>query len=208
VSEIPYKSPVYLSTAFNCPLCNAYADQLWFETEYKGTTNTVSGINICFCNHCKKISIWYLGKMVYPDFSGVEMPNKDLPDEIKNDYMEAANILQKSPRGSAALLRLVVQKLCIHLGENKKDLNDSIKNLVKKGLSPIIQKSLDSLRVIGNEAVHPGQMDLKDDVKTASSLFKLINKIADVMITDIKEIDEIFGKIPDSKKEQIIKRDQ
>lgn len=208
MSNIPYKSPEYLETAFNCPLCNAYSNQVWSKVEYEGLTAKFPGLDICICGHCNRHSIWYLKKMIYPDFSGVELPNEDLSEEIKNDYLEAANILQKSPRGSAALLRLAVQKLCTNLVEGGKDLNDSIKILVKRGLSPTIQKSLDFLRVIGNEAVHPGQMDLRDDTNTASSLFRLINKIADVMITDVKEIDEIFEKLPDSKKEEIIKRDQ
>ena len=51
------------------------------------------------------------------------------------------------------------------MGEKGKDINTDIGNLVKKGLPIKVQESLDILRVIGNEAVHPGQLDLKDDIK-------------------------------------------
>lgn len=145
--------------------------------------------------------------MIYPNYSGIEPPNQDLDKGIQDDYMEAAGILQKSPRGAAALLRLAIQKLCTQLGETGKDINEDIKNLVVKGLPVKVQQSLDAVRVIGNEAVHPGQLDLKDDSKTAASLFKLLNFIAEKMITEPKEIDAIYAKIPDSKKEGIEKRD-
>ncbi len=144
--------------------------------------------------------------MIYPDFSGIESPNSDLDVEVQADYLEAASIIQKSPRGAAALLRLAIQKLVIQLGE-KEDLNAAIGNLVKKGLPVKVQQSLDALRVIGNEAVHPGTLDLKDDPETANSLFKLVNFIAEKMITEPKEIEAIYGKIPPSKQEQIEKRD-
>lgn len=145
---------------------------------------------------------------MYPDSAGIDSPNDDLDDDIVADYNEAASILQKSPRGAAALLRLAVQKLCKQLGEPGKDINTDIGNLVQKGLSPTIQQALDALRVIGNESVHPGQIDLRDDPGTAQALFRLLNKIAETMITEPRQIQEIYDKIPESKKKAIEKRDK
>ena len=105
------------------------------------------------------------------------------------------------------MLRLAIQKLCIQLGEKGLDLNTDIGNLVKKGLPQKVQQSLDTLRVIGNEAVHPGQIEMKDNVETASALFRLVNFIAEKLITEPNEIEEIYSTIPDNKKEQIAKRD-
>lgn len=51
-------------------------------------------------------------------------------------------------------------------------------------ISPALQQALDSVRVIGNEAVHPGTMDLRDDVFTVLSLFGLVNFIVQKAITD------------------------
>jgi len=134
-------------------------------------------------------------------------PNPDLPDNITRDYEEARGILGESPRGAAALLRLCVQKLCIHIGEKGKNIDDDIASLVAKGLNPLVQKSLDIVRVIGNEAVHPGVIDLNDDRDTASQLLILINSIADQMISHPKKIEELYGKLPESKREAIEKRD-
>lgn len=146
--------------------------------------------------------------MIYPDYLKIEPPNPDLNEDIKKDYEEAASIVQKSPRGAAALLRLAIQKLMIQLGERGEDLNTDIGNLVKKGLPVKVQQSLDALRVIGNEAVHPGELDLRDDQITVEQLFKLVNFIVEKMITEQKEIEEIYNKIPDSKKQQIEKRNE
>jgi len=44
------------------------------------------------------------------------------------------------------------------------------------------------VRVIGNEAVHPGKLDLKDDRDTATRLFKLVNIIAEQMISNPKHV--------------------
>lgn len=136
------------------------------------------------------------------------LPNSDLREDIKVDYLEARSIVNKSPRGAAALLRLCIQKLCEQLGESGKDINTDIGNLVQKGLHSTIQKSLDIVRVIGNDAVHPGQIDLKDDIDTANKLFELVNLIAQVMITEPKAIDELYTALPESKRKAIEERDK
>ena len=205
-SNTPHKEPGFQQSAFNCPFCNAFSNQSWFSTR---TPNGIvlDDTSVCYCAHCSQYSIWFEEQMIYPDFPGNELSNEDLGVEIKKDYGEAASIIQKSPRGSAALLRLAIQKLCIQLGEPGKDLNTDIGNLVKKGLPTKGQESLDVLRVIGNESVHPGTIDIRDDKATASSLFRLVNFISEKMITEPKEIDALYNKIPDNKKVQIVNRD-
>jgi len=118
------------------------------------------------------------------------------------------NVPHCSPRGAAALLRLCIQKLCKNLGEPGSNINTDIASLVKKGLPEKVQKSLDIVRVVGNNAVHPGQIDLNDDPTAATRLFGLVNLIADVMITQPKHVDDIFNEIvPQALKDQIAKRD-
>jgi hypothetical protein len=145
--------------------------------------------------------------MIFPDGGGAPPPNPDLTEEIKIDFEEARSILSKSPRGSAALLRLSIQKLCMQLGEPGKNINNDIGSLVKKGLPAKVQQALDALRVIGNEAVHPGQIDLSDNLETASALFGLVNFIAEKMISEPKAVEVLYGKIPPEKLAQIEKRD-
>jgi len=146
--------------------------------------------------------------MIYPNSGNAPPPNPDLPEEIKVDYEEARSIASLSPRSSAALLRLVIQKLCKELGEKGKNINEDIANLVKKGLPDRIKKSLDIVRVIGNEAVHPGQIDLKDEIETVERLFELVNLIVEDRITQPKHIDQLYEKLPENKRKAIEERDK
>ncbi len=102
---------------------------------------------------------------------------------------------------------MCVQKLCVHLGEKGKNIDDDIGSLVKKGLNPLVQKSLDIVRVIGNEAVHPGRIDLKDDRDTAMTLLGILNAIADQMISHPKTVETMYEKLPETKREAIERRD-
>ncbi len=131
-----------------------------------------------------------------------------MPDEIAADYNEARQVLNDSPRSAAALLRLGIQKLCKHLGEPGKNINDDIASLVKKGLPERVQQALDIVRVVGNNAVHPGQIDLKDDAETAGSLFELVNIIVDVMISEPQRIKELYEKLPESARKAVEDRDK
>lgn len=165
-------------------------------------------LSISRCFNCNKIAVWVYDKLIFPPELHGEEPNIDIPDDVLRDYDEARSILNLSPRGSAALLRLAIQKLCKFLGEKGENINNDIASLVKKGLSPIIQKSLDIVRVVGNESVHPGNLDLRDDRDTASKLFHLVNLIAEQMISHPKHVNDMYnGLLPEAKKKQIEKRD-
>lgn len=162
-------------------------------------------VSVCF--HCGQVVVWIRDRLIWPKRGDVPLANPDLPDEIRADYDEASTILDLSPRGSVALLRLCIQKLCKHLGEKGENINNDIGNLVKKGLDFRVQQALDIVRVIGNNAVHPGQMDLRDDRATAESLFGLVNLIADNMISLPKRLSEMYESLPPSALKAIEKRD-
>jgi hypothetical protein len=131
-----------------------------------------------------------------------------MPDEIRTDYEEARGIAGASPRAAAALLRLAVQKLCKHLGERGENINQDIANLVKKGLNVDIQRALDVVRVVGNNAVHPGQIDLNDTPQVCEQLFGLVNMIIERMIVEPKKLGDLFFALPESTLEAIQRRDQ
>ncbi len=212
---------MYLSPHFHCPHCGVYAEQKWSFLRATGhlPQQRTNGITtflrdlpkdwiISACEHCKKIAIWYEQNMIYPKKIVVTPPNSDLEEEIQQDYLEAANIFNYSPRASAALLRLALQKLCKQLGEKGKNINEDIGKLVEKGLNSQVQKALDSLRIIGNNGVHPGKINVGEDSDKVLKLFEIVNFIAEKMITDQKEIDDFYANLPESSKEQIIKRDK
>ena len=207
-----YVPPAHEAEAFNCPHCGVYAEQQWSDISTNLKVGMMPGkagmlgYSACRCGHCGEFSLWFDGRMFHPDLPGVPLPSRDLPVNIRSDYLEAASITDRSPRGAAALLRLCVQKLCVHLGESG-NLNDAIGNLVKRGLPERVQQAMDIVRVTGNEAVHPGRLDLNDDRETAVTLFGLLNFIADRLITQEKTMDALFESLPEGKKKQIRERD-
>src|SRR6266851_2713543 len=137
MADIPYTPPKLGRKAFNCPLCQAYAQQGWSEVYYASAGNPgkkLDGFARSRCLHCSEALVWYEGRIVVPDVSAAPPPNGDLADDIKADFSEAASIVSKSPRGAAALLRLCVQKLCIQLGQSGKNLNNDIRELGARGL--------------------------------------------------------------------------
>jgi hypothetical protein len=219
-----YYPPKHATGQFHCPHCGVYAKQFWANIEASKNrsnnwNNAIGSLaqfdesldhcwTISACQHCGKIIIWLNDNIVYPKKMVVDMPNEDLSEEIKKDYLEAAIILNDSVRSAAALLRLALQKLCIQLGEKGKNINDDIKSLVSKGLNSQIQKSLDILRITGNNAVHPGEINVEEEPELVLKLFELINFIAEKMITEPKEIEGFYEKLPDGAKKQISKRDK
>lgn len=165
-------------------------------------------LTISRCQSCNKIALWIDKKIIFPKAIIVDNPNSDMNQDIQDLYNEASLILMDSPKGSTALLRLALQKLLEQIGE-KGNINDSIANLVKKGLSIKIQQALDILRVVGNNAVHPGEINLDDNKDIAIKLFHIINIIAKELISTPKEIENIYNTlIPDGAKESIKKRDE
>lgn len=214
-------APQYAKSAFHCPHCGVYADQQWSLVMATGRRDgtllktdsfyldNIDGLAFSRCGHCKEISMWRDRSLVFPRSILADDPNEDLSEDIKKDYIEAATILQDSPRGAAALLRLCIQKLCKELGQKGKNLNEDIGKLVEQGLSINIKKAMDLLRVTGDNAVHPGVIDLRDDLEIATELFRLVNFIAEKMITEPKRISAFYEKVmPQGAKDAVVRRDK
>ena len=164
-------------------------------------------IHISECYSCKKIALWKYDTLFFPREKHSVEANADLNDDIQRDFDEARSVLDISPRAAAALLRLCIQKLCVQIGLPGKNINADIGELVAKGLKPQIQKALDVVRVVGNSAVHPGELDLRDDRETAVKLFELVNRIAYDVITHPKEVDALYANLPPNKLDAIAVRD-
>jgi Domain of unknown function (DUF4145) len=109
---------------------------------------SIANLFASYCVSCDDIAIWKRGTMLYPRARYEVEPADDLPEEITHDFNEAREILDLSPRGAAALLRLCIQKLCIHLGLPGKSIDADIATLVQRGLDPRVQKAFDIVRIV------------------------------------------------------------
>lgn len=199
-----YYPPVYEAEQFHCLRCGVYAKQTWgtlIRSGYK-TDFTYS-----FCHHCNEDCYWYKEKMIVPSEAHVAPPHQDLPETCILEYNEARDIVSRSPRAAAALLRLVVQKLMVALGEKGKNINTDIGSLVSKGLPIEVQQALDYCRVIGNNGVHPGEIELNDNPEITNSLFEMINFIVEDRISRPKKVAELYRILPKGALEAVEKRD-
>lgn len=227
-SKIDLYDRIEHSKAFTCPNCGGFASHEWraISVFYDSLKNVESPfLIIAKCQACHEYSIWLTDNKIIHDNEvisdlennekllhpiktlGIPSPNQDMPDDVKEIYIEASEILDKSPRSSAALSRLAIEKLVDHLKAEGRDLNNKIGYLVNQGMPAEIQQMLDSVRVIGNNAVHPGQIDLKDNKELATSLLTFVNLIVDNRISQPKKIKSVYDSLPESYRKAIDRRD-
>ncbi len=202
-----YFPPEFEATQFHCVRCGVFAAQGWHAVFVQKGGWTETDFKACFCSHCRGWTYWYEGKLTVPSDAPVEPPHEDLPEDCAVDYREARDIFVKSPRAAAALLRLCIQKLMPQLGEKGANINADIKSLVSKGLPIAVQQSLDYCRVVGNNSVHPGEIDLNDSPEVAQHLFAMINFIVEDRISRPNEIKALYLTLPEAAREAIEKRD-
>jgi len=205
-----YIAPQISLSAFHCPLCGTYAHMNWYNYSSYNSSRPYTEAK---CSHCDERSMWRIeeyakgengvrkpsrGTMLFPDTGIAPLPELDMPEDVRRDYEEAARISAKSPRGAAALLRLGLQKLCLHLGKDGKKINEDIRSLAEdQVLPPMVIKVADTVRITGNNAVHPGEMSDEDFDYVASKLFDLLNFIVKKAITEPKELKELYEKVPE-----------
>lgn len=204
-----YIPPKALAKSFTCPNCGVVALQNWWHSNFDGqhfADVKHEQLRVGKCHHCNKHSLWVLDSMVFPN-SGMSPPtNPFMPKKVSELYTEAGEIFSHSPRAAAALLRLAIQVLCKELGEKGKNINEDIASLVSKGLPDIVQQSLDLVRVTGNDAVHPGQIDT-DNPEVVANLFELTNVIVEYMIALPNKVCGLYKNLPAQKLAEIEKRD-
>ncbi|OSA98119.1 UNVERIFIED_ORG: hypothetical protein B2H98_05360 [Clostridium botulinum] len=224
---VKYEVAEYGKTRFTCPYCGALAGQRWdfnaiirdSNEGYKFFNKSIGAkededqyfktISVSTCDACYGEHIWFKKEMISPKISNVPMPLDEMPESVKKIYNEARDVFSTSYKAATALLRLALQYLCIELGGDGENINNDIGNLVKEKRLPIqIQKALDIVRVAGNNAVHPGVLDLEDEKTSAVTLFEMINFIVDNQIIQPKKIDEFYNSLPSNALNGIRNRDK
>jgi len=207
---IKYYPPKHLKKEFHCIHCGVFSAQHWHKFYYLNQYNQYTAENnldFSVCAHCGKWSYWYNGRMMVPSEAPVPPAHEDMPAECLPEYQEARDIVAVSPRAAAALLRLAVQKLVVVLGEKGKNINDDIGKLVEKGLPKQVQQALDFCRVVGNNAVHPGEIELNDTPEIAHNLFNMLNYIVEDRISRPRHIESLYNQLPERARKAVEDRD-
>lgn len=79
--------------------------------------------------------------------------------------------------------------------------------MVTRGLDPDVQRAMDVVRVVGNNAVHPGEIALGDDVDVVAALFDMLNVVVEQLITQSRKIWEMYSHLPQGARDAIARRD-
>ncbi|MGF6098905.1 DUF4145 domain-containing protein [Pseudomonas sp. 18175] len=207
-----YVTPSFKSATFSCPYCQALSHMKWAPLTLRDR-GTVAYTSVCTCT---EICLWVPegeegeftgfveGFLVYPADSVAPMAESDMPDDVKLVFEEARQVFKVSPRAAAALLRLCVEQLCLILLKREKgDIHKMIGELVELGFPSRALKAFDTIRIFGNESVHPGTLHLNDTPDIAIILFKLLNLAVRHCISDDKELEEIRLLTPESKRRDL-----
>jgi hypothetical protein len=197
----------FKANAFHCPNCGVYTKQEWYnlakgvisEKGFDYYEGFISDLYLSLCTQCKRYALWLNDKIIYPALSIAPWPIEDMPLIVKDDFLEARGIINTSPKAASALLRLGLQKLMAYLGESGKNMELDISSLIKKGLPDKFRDALWAVRVIGIDAVHPGEISLKDDVDTAIALFNLTNMIVESTISQQRKVNQLYTTLPNPK---------
>lgn len=206
-----YVAPAAGEWEMTCPMCETLVRQHWrkvFIDAPNDAHQLLEHVRYCRCGACEAESWWVNDLMVSPRTGIALPPQADMPDDVKDLYEEARTVADLSPRSAAALLRTALETLTReHLGL-KAGLNDAIAELVRQGrLDAELQRAMDLLRVTGNGAVHPSELQLDDSLPEAEALFELLNLIVERLVSVPKRIERLYNDLPETRRQQIDARD-
>ena len=165
----------------NCPHCAVTVHMNWIRGTIRPDRDGFDwGWEFAYCPSCTKAVI-YISKastgarpaatensnrsfetrrMVEPRYAFRTPLGEGVPDNLKDDYLEACAVLDVSPKASAALSRRVLQAILREQGYHGRDLSKQIDRVLEetksdKALPPSIKKTVDAIRNFGNFSAHP-----------------------------------------------------
>lgn len=209
--------PVFQGERFTCPFCGAYAGMEWRKLSTPAGSWESNDLFVSLCASCRWCTVWRApnanvddSSILWPRTRGGIGPHAEMPEAARAVYEEARAVAELSPRASVALLRLALDVLLREVvdGAGAKPLDAVIGLAVKQGLTPAVWAAMESLRVIGNDAVHPKQLvlDETDEPAKITALCRLLNLIVEQLVSAPRLALQVFDTLPDSAKQGIGRR--
>lgn len=194
-----FKAPSANLDAFTCAYCGAYAQQSTHEVRCINKLNVyrtrvlfdrISGSSeLCLkqCQFCGKDHLFdsEYNILLYPKKSSAPPAQEDMPEEVLALYKEAASIVSDSPSAACLLIRKALEVLLADLTKET-NLNKMITVITEDATKPWakpLTPLLTSIRLIGNDAVHPREINRADNEQTALTLFSFLNICVDQLIS-------------------------
>lgn len=198
-----------------CPLCDTLSDQWWRELYLQGYGDdddyqytVVPNLLQASCTACREKSYWFGDRMIYPPARTGPEAHSDMPAEVLELYREAQAVASVSPRAAAVLLRVALERLMAGVGHEERSLNAAIRAYVAEGGVPTeLQQAMDTVRVTGNDAAHPGSLRLDDTPGGVAALFEIVNELVDRLVGFKARMSRIYGNLDSAKRAEIDKRD-
>jgi hypothetical protein len=123
-----------------------------------------------------------------------------MPDPVRELYVEAQGIADASPRAASVLLRVALERLLDGEGRTGKNLNDAIGKYVAEGGVPeALQQAMDTVRITGNDAAHPGDLRLDDTAGGTAALFEIVNELVDRLVGFRSRMARIYSSLDEDK---------
>ena len=164
-------------------------------------------VHVSICQSCLNMTFWQNDEIIFPTPIGIE-PNKDMPPNVRELFVEAQRVTYLSPRSACALLRVSLERLADHVAElrgvsgYRKDAK-LFQKLNALSLRPDILAICSTIRAVGNSSAHgntkAAEIDFtnEDSVDVALKTAQLINYLVESLISPIvleKELIAKFGK--------------
>lgn len=217
-----YEAPELEKTGFNCPHCNAYAQQVWDaigipeQDEYgisfrpimdplpEGDARWLRA----WCAKCFQSSIWLESRMVYPAVSTVPSPHPDMPERAVPHYEDARRVVAVSRPAGAAMARTTLEVLLREVLPDATprmrlvELIDLADSKVSSGLGEL----LTYIRHVGNAVVHVDEVPdeatilVLDETTTEAvdAIFTAINEVVDEFVTKPRQTARFASLIPEA----------
>ena len=159
-----------------------------------------------YCSGCNQVSILAEGFLnskdrvnpnIYPISSARHFPEY-VPQQIRNDYEEAAAIVDLSPKASATLSRRCLQGMIANFwGIKENNLAQAIKQLQSK-VDVLTWETIDSIRKIGNIGAHMERdvnLIIDIDPDEATQLLRFIEFLIDSWYVERHKREELMRSI-------------
>jgi hypothetical protein len=133
----------------------------------------LANLHVSHCHDCSGFALWVGSRLVFP----INVDKMSVP-LVEEDFEEAAAILNKSPRGAAALMRVCIQKLLPLLKDNGMDRSHYDSALMRKGLEVEIQQAMEVLQVLQSDSAQLTTFESQEDKEMA---FRIIDSLKAIL---------------------------
>lgn len=225
--------PEYKVRRFNCARCGAFAGQEWRALSYVSGYAEYGQVihetikdgdqgndwHASFCASCEGHCLWIDGVLAYPSNRpglSVPLPVDEMPDDVKDLYLEASAVLPYSRRAAAALCRASLERLAKQLTPDEKPGTalDVRLIILSDRTTAALAKGVQVIRHAGNTALHGARDDDAsvviymdgDETELIELFFVTINELVDELIARPARIEAAYSLLPDEKRKALEKK--